>query len=198
MKTFWICFVPLFVAVDAVGVLPIFMSLCEGIPSARRHVVIVQSIVTATLVAVAFLLVGSTVLELLGITVADFMVAGGLLLFVLSLSDLLRAEKGKKKVDVETVGAVPIGVPLITGPAVLTTCILLMNQHGAPISIAAVVVNILIAGLIFWFAEPISRFLGQAGTRTLSKIASLLLASIAVMMIRKGIVSIFLSVGSNA
>lgn len=198
MMTFWVCFVPLFVAVDAVGVLPIFMGLCEGVPGPRRRVVIVQSLITASLVAVAFLLAGAKVLELLGITVADFMVAGGLLLFVLSLNDILSADKARRKVDVDTIGAVPIGVPLITGPAVLTTCILLMNQHGAPVTIVAVVVNILIAGLIFWFAEPISRFLGHAGTRTLSKISSLLLASIAVMMIRKGIVTILLTVSKAA
>lgn len=193
MTTFWLCFVPLFVAVDAVGVLPIFMNLCQGVSPSRRRVVVVQSMVTATLVAVAFLLVGSTVLGLLGITVADFMVAGGLLLFVISLSDLVSGEKWKRKMDVETLGAVPIGVPLITGPAVLTTCILLMNQHGAPVTVAAAVVNILIAGLVFWFADPIGRFLGHAGARTLSKIASLLLASIAVMMVRKGVVLIALS-----
>lgn len=193
MTTFWLCFVPLFVAVDAIGVLPIFMNLCQGVPAARRRVVVVQSMITAILVAVAFLLVGSTVLELLGITVADFMVAGGLLLFVISLSDLVSGEKWKRKMDVETLGAVPIGVPLITGPAVLTTCILLMNQHGAPVTVVAVVINILIAGLVFWFADPIGRFLGHAGSRTLSKIASLLLASIAVMMVRKGVVLIALS-----
>ena len=197
MNTFWVCFVPLFVAVDAIGVLPIFMGLCEGVPVARRRVVVVQSIITATLVAVAFLLAGPKVLELLGISVADFMVAGGLLLFVISLSDLVTGEKWRSKIDVETIGAVPIGVPLITGPAVLTTCVLLMNQHGASVTVAAVVVNILIAGLIFWFADPIGRFLGHAGARTLSKIASLLLASIAVMMIRKGVISIVLSVGKT-
>ena len=194
MKTFWICFVPLFVAVDAIGVLPIFMSLCERVPASRRRVVVLQSIITATLVAVAFLLVGSPLLELLGITVADFMVAGGLMLFLISLSNLVSGEKWKKTTDVETIGAVPIGVPLITGPAVLTTCILLMNQHGAAVTVLAAVVNILIAGFFFWFAGPISRFLGHTGSRTLSKIASLLLASIAVMMVRKGIVIIALSI----
>jgi multiple antibiotic resistance protein len=193
MKEFWICFVPLFVAVDAIGVLPIFINLCEGVPHNRRNVILTQSVFTAMLVAAAFLLVGRPLLALLGITVADFMVAGGLLLFVLSLSDLLSPEKTRKKVDADGIGAVPIGVPLITGPAVLTTCMLLVNQHGVEVTMAAVVVNVLLAGLIFWFAAPITRFLGHAGTRTLSKIASLLLASIAVMMVRKGVALIILN-----
>ena len=187
MKEFWICFVPLFVAVDAIGVLPIFINLSEGVPHNRRSVILMQSVVTAVLVAAVFLLVGRPLLALLGITVADFMVAGGLLLFVLSLSDLLSPGKARKKVDADSIGAVPIGVPLITGPAVLTTCLLLGGQHGVSVTMAAMAVNVLLAGLIFGFAEPITRFLGHAGTRTLSKIASLLLASIAVMMVRKGI-----------
>jgi multiple antibiotic resistance protein len=192
MKEFWICFVPLFVAVDAIGVLPIYINLSEGVPNKRRNVVVIQSVFTAMAVAAAFLLVGRPLLALLGITVADFMVAGGLLLFVLSLGDLLNPEKSRKKVDADAIGAVPIGVPLITGPAVLTTCLLLVGQHGVQMTMAAMVVNVLLAGFIFMFASPITRFLGHAGTRTMSKIASLLLASIAVMMVRKGIALIVL------
>ncbi|MBN1270143.1 MAG: MarC family protein [Kiritimatiellae bacterium] len=195
MRTFWICFVPMFVAVDAFGVLPLFINLIQEVEPARIRRVIVQSVVTAIVVALLFLAIGTALLRLLGITVADFMVAGGLLLFVISVRDIMTGEKTQRKVDVDTVGAVPIGVPLITGPAVLTTSILLMNQHGAALTSAVVVINILIAGLIFLFARPISRGLGNAGTKTLSKIAGLLLASIAVMIVRKGVVQ-FLAGGA--
>jgi len=98
------------------------------------------------------------------------------------MSDLLRAEKVQRKVDLETMGAVPIGVPLITGPAVLTTSILLLNRYGAVLTSSALVINILIAGAVFRSAEPINRVLGNAGAKTVSKIASLLLAAIAVMV----------------
>ena len=189
LRSFWLCFVPLFVAVDAIGVLPMFMSLTEGLelPALRR--VIYQSVVTATVVGVSFLVVGKAILELLGITVGDFMVAGGSLLFVISVSDLLRAEKVQRRVDPEGLGAVPLGVPLITGPAVLTTSILLLNEHGIVVTAAALVPNVLIAGIVFYFAEAINRGLGNAGAKTASKIASLLLAAIAVMMVRKGVES---------
>jgi len=98
--------------------------------------------------------------------------------------------KSRHAVDPETVGAVPIGVPLITGPAVLTTCLLLVEQHRMAMTLLAVGANVLIAGIVFWFASAISARLGSAGTRTLSKIASLLLACIAVMMVRKGLVTL--------
>jgi multiple antibiotic resistance protein len=187
MKEFWLCFVPLFVAVDAIGVLPLFLALTQDVGQADRRRIIMQSVITATAVALAFLVVGTAVLQLLGITVEDFMIAGGALLFALSLSDMLALEKPHRPVDPDCLGAVPLGVPLITGPAVLTTCILLLNQHGLFPTASAIVVNVLLAGVVFSLADRIHRFLGKAGSRTVSKVASLLLAAIAVMMVRRGI-----------
>lgn len=193
IKNFLLSFVPLFVAVDPVGLLPIYMSLTEGIGGRReQHRVVFQSVLTATFVAVAFLVLGTGLLRVLGITVDDFMIAGGLMLFIISLSDLVSAEKTQRSVDPETMGYVPIGVPLITGPAVLTTSVLLLDQYGMSVVLPATVVNIFLAGVVFWFAAPLSTFLGSAGTKAVSKIASLLLASIAVMMVRKGLEAIIL------
>ena len=187
MKSFWLCFVPLFVAVDAIGVLPMFMGFTQDMDSGRIRRILYQSVITAIAVALIFLTGGTAILKLLGITVSDFMIAGGILLFVISMSDLLSMEKSQRRIDPESLGAVPLGVPLITGPAVLTTSILLMNEYGFFLTALSVVVNILIAGLVFSLAGPINRILGRAGAKTLSKIASLLLAAIAVMIVRKGI-----------
>ena len=190
MKIFLLCFVPLFVAVDALGVLPIYISLIDGLSPAQNRKVLIQSLITASVVALVFLAIGPTILLALNITVSDFMVAGGLMLLVISLSDLLTGEKRQRLVDPETLGAVPLGVPIITGPAVLTTSILLAHVYGMGLTSLALLFNIGIAGAIFWFAQPITRILGNAGTMILSKIASLFLATIAVMLIRKGAVDI--------
>ncbi len=190
MKDFWLCFVPLFVAVDALGILPVYAGLTEELSAQQRKGVLFQSLFTASAVALIFLVAGPGVLKVIGISVSDFMVAGGILLLVISLNDLLTGEKRQRLVDPETLGAVPIGVPLIAGPAVLTTSVVLANAHGIVPAAAAVLVNIGIAVLVFWFVQPITGFLGHAGAKTLSKIASLFLASIAVMLIRKGIVEI--------
>ncbi|MGA1824567.1 MAG: MarC family protein [bacterium] len=187
MKNFWICFVPLFVAVDAVGVLPIFWSLTENMERREIFKIIYQSVITASVVAFSFLLIGVAVLKLLGITVADFMIAGGILLLVISISDLVNVEKIQRMVDPDNMGAVPLGVPLITGPAVLTTSILLLNEHGLLVTSGALLINILLAGGAFFLSEIIKNYLGGAGTKTISKIASLLLAAIGVMMMRRGI-----------
>lgn len=191
MDTFWLCFVPLFIAVDAIGVLPIFLSLTEGIARERLRKIIIQSLVTASAVALIFIGAGPNLLEFLGITVADFMIAGGILLLAISLADLLSAEKKTQgQLDVETLGSVPLGIPLLAGPAVLTLCILLANEHGRACTALAVLLNIVFAGVVFSFARQIADRLGGPGTKTISKIASLFLAAIAVMLIRKGIMGI--------
>ena len=187
MNNFWLCFVPLFVAVDALGLLPVFMGLTQELPRARIRRIIFESVITAMIVALVFLFIGKGILTLLGITVADFMIAGGALLFVLSLSDLITAEKRRLQADQEEVGAVPLGVPLMVGPGVLTTTILLINQYGMIPTVSATIVNIVIAGMVFWMSGSINRILGRAGTRTISKLSSLILAAIGVMMVRKGI-----------
>ena len=76
MKSFWLCFVPLFVAVNAFGVLPLFINLTEGVEPQKIRRVVFQSMITALIVALAFIALGTIILNLLGITVADFMIAG--------------------------------------------------------------------------------------------------------------------------
>lgn len=189
MITFWLCFVPLFIAVDALGILPIFIGLIEGLERSKVRKIIWQSVATAMVVALAFLAVGKAVFSFIGITVADFMIAGGALLFVLSLRDILTYERQWRSVDPDSLGAVPLGVPLIVGPAVLTTTILLTDAYGIIATIPAVILNILFAGVVFWLYEPINRILGKSGTRTISKLAHIILAAIGVMMVRKGIMT---------
>ena len=194
METFWLCFVPLFVAVDAVGVLPMYLSLTEGLSAVEKRRILLQSVATAVAVAVGFLFLGQWVFQLLGVTIADFMIAGGILLFGFASSDLLSVEKRQRRVDSQSVGAVPLGVPLTVGPAVLTTIILLANQHGRLPTVLAIVANVLIAGTVFWCSQFVTHLLGRTGIRTISKIASLILAAIAVMMVRLGIAEILADV----
>jgi multiple antibiotic resistance protein len=187
MTKFWFCFFPIFMAVNAIGVMPMFMNFTEGLEKPKIRRIIIQSVVTATIVAVIFLAVGKTILDLLGITVSDFMIAGGTLLFIISLNNLLAMEKTSRLIDPDSLGAVPLGVPLIVGPAVLTTILTLVSEYGPVATVTALIVNILIAGVTFWSSGPIIRLLGKSGAKTVSKIADLLLAAIAVMMVRKGL-----------
>ena len=128
-KNFLMAFIPICVAVDAVGLLPFFMTLTEGLPQAKIKKVIYESLVVAALLAIGFILIGKIVFRFLGITLGDFMIAGGVILFVIALLDLVTSDK-KRRMPVESVGAVPIGTPLMVGPAVLATSLLSVEAHG--------------------------------------------------------------------
>ena len=180
---------PIFVAVDALGVIPVFISLTHTMSKAQKETLIKRSTLTALLVAVLFLFVGKLVLLLLGITISDFLVAGGAILFIISIRDLLAFGKGTT-VPEETIGVVPLAVPIIVGPAVLTTSLILLNSVGFYPTIFSIVVNILLCGLILNFSGNISKVLGDVGSHTLSKIFSLLLGAIGVMLVRRGILEI--------
>jgi len=182
-------FIPIFVAVDAVGVLPIFVSLTEGIERSERAKIIVQSMLTALCLAVGFIFLGKAVFRILGITIGDFMVAGGAILFCLAITDIINPVK-RRRIPSEELGAVPLGTPLIVGPAVLTTCLVIISEYGLLATLISVMVNILLAGIIFESSSVLMRVLGEAGSKALSKIMSLMLAAIAVMLTRKGIAQI--------
>lgn len=186
LRNILLSFIPLFVAVDAVGVLPIFVSLTEGLEQRDRTKAIVQSMLTAAVLAVGFVLVGKLVFKFLGIAMGDFMIAGGAILFCLAIIDIVGPVK-KRRIPGPDLGAVPLGTPLIAGPAVLTTSMVIISQYGLVPTIVSILINILLAGLLFRLSFGLMKFLGEAGSKALSKITSLLLAAIAVMLIRKGL-----------
>jgi multiple antibiotic resistance protein len=187
LKTLPNTFIPLFVAIDIFWLLPIFFSLTGGMEPRRRRRVIRQSVATAFAVGIGFTAVGEFVFGVLGISVNDFKVAGGLLLIVLAMLDLSGSEYKEKLMSTDTVGVVPIGVPLIVGPAVLTTALVLVEHYGVLATMAALVLNLVVVYAAFSGARRVIGFLGSGGIGALSKIMAILLASIAVMMIRLGI-----------
>ncbi len=184
-----LAFIPLFVAVDAIGVLPIFIELTESIERKEKKKIVLYSIITAIALAVSFLFFGKIIFNILGITINDFMIAGGAVLFSISILDILISSKSKRIVD-NSLAIVPIGTPLIAGPAVLTTSLMMLDLYGVIPTLVSVVVNIIIAGVVFSFSDILIKITRESGAKAISKITSLLLAAISVMMIRKGIIGI--------
>ena len=189
---YFLAFVPIFVAVDALGMIPVFMSLTHGMKEAERQKLIRHSTLTALLVAIVFLWVGKAVFALLGITIADFMVAGGAILFVISITDLLTFGK-RAGVPGETFGVVPLAVPLMAGPAVFASSLILVDALGVYPTLFAIVANVVLCGTVLYFSSSISKVLGEVGSHTLSKIFSLLLGAIGVMLMRRGLIDILSS-----
>jgi multiple antibiotic resistance protein len=179
-------FIPLFVAFNALGILPIFVSLTSEMAGPERKSVIHQSLLTGFLVSLGFLAVGKSVFALLGITVPDFQIAGGILLFIISIIDLIFPEK-TRTFPKETMGVVPIGIPLIVGPAVLTLLLIIVHTYGYVSTLLCLILNFLIVWLAFSQSHWIMRLIKEGGAKGIGKVFSLLLAAFAMMMIRIGI-----------
>lgn len=190
-KIYILAFIPIFVAVNAVSVLPIYVALTDDLKQRQRERVLLRSVLTATAIAVAFIFIGKFVFNIIGVTVADFKIAGGILLFIMSISYLLPdgSHRGRH-LEQEDIGVFPLGTPLITGPAVLTACLVLRDEYGVVPTLVSLLMNVLIAWVVFANASQIIKWLGKSGTRALSKVGDILLAAFAVMMIRNGTLEI--------
>jgi multiple antibiotic resistance protein len=184
-----LAFIPIFFAVDPIGLLPVFVAYTSHLTPVEKQKIVVQSLVTASCLAVGFLFFGKLIFHFLGITIGDFVIAGGAILFCLSMIDLMNVGKRRNK-QIMDLGVVPIGTPLIVGPAVLTISLMMSDVHGIYATLIAVLANICIVGVIFSASNRIMNVIGEAGARALSKFMALLLAAIGVMMIRKGVVVI--------
>lgn len=192
LEPFMLSFIPIFVAVDAIGNIPLFISLVEGADKTQRQKIIVDSVTTATVLAILFMFMGKWILRFIGITISDFQIAGGILLFVIAVRLLL---PGASKILLSNghdkdVGVFPLGTPLITGPAVLTTTLMMLDSFGVTCTFISLTFNMIIVWITLYKADSIMRFMGAGGTRAFSKIMYILLAAIAVMMVRRGITGV--------
>ncbi len=185
-KEFLLSFTAVFVALDIVGILPLYLGLTQKMSETARRDVVNTSMLVAFIVALVFVFLGSSIFHFIGITVFDFKVAGGLVLLLVSLADLLGGPETLRHQSGNT-GVVPLAVPLITGPGVLTTLILQVGFFGYTITLLALVSNYLLGWFLLRKSEKVTHWIGKDGTVVISKIAALLLAAIAVSMIRGGI-----------
>jgi multiple antibiotic resistance protein len=193
MHEFWAAFIPLFVSIDAFGLVPLFLSLTAGMPSSQRRQVTFEAIWFALAICVGFMFLGNATFHFLGITPADFRIAGGVLLLVLAIIDLLIP--GKPSVPEQgDVGVFPLAMPLIAGPATLTTTLVLAGRpHGYALGSLSLALNFaILLGALLW-AEHIARFVGPNALRAISKLVMVLLAAIAVNLIRTGLAAALMS-----
>jgi len=185
-------FIPLFVAIDPIGILPFVVSLTGEMTPQKRSKTIRQSMMAALTLGLVFIAIGKGVLLFLNIRMSDFLVAGGIILLVLAVRYLMTGKlvEFQPTLGDEMIAVVPLGTPLVVGPAVLTTLLLLTDKFHLWIVIVSFVLNLLLAWLVFSQADRMVRILRREGVGAISQIASLLLAAIAVMMIRQGLMDI--------
>jgi multiple antibiotic resistance protein len=194
MRPYIESFLPLFVAINPMGIIPIYLSVTENLTTAQRRRLTLQAMLTAVGLAVLILFAGQLIFSLLGIDVNDLRVGGGLILLVLSISNLIFGDYRRRdpteggEEDVASIGVVPIGIPLIVGPAAITSILVSREAFGYLPTLSSLVINMVLVFLTLAAAPYIGRFTGAAGSRAIAKVASLFLAAISVAMIRAGIV----------
>jgi multiple antibiotic resistance protein len=185
LHRFFLAFIPLLVAIDPVGLAALFLGLTNNATPERRRHISRQAAVTGGVVALVFLFLGKAMFSALWITVSDFQVAGGLILFILATRDLVQTATVPDS-QAEDVGVVPLGMPLIAGPAMLTTLLITSDTVGLGSTLLALAINLGLVVLVFIYAQRLGQLVGLTGMRAISKIISQLLAAIGISMIRRG------------
>ena len=179
--------IALFIIVDPFGNIPIFVGLTEKIPDAQKKKVYN----TATLVGMALLLVfaftGQEILSLFGLSIYSFEVAGGILLLIIAIRILITGSMHENVESPESLGAVPIAIPLLVGPGAITTTIFDLQAYGVVIAILAVLVVLSLTWVILRFINGIYKFLGKTGSLVIARVMALLIAAIAVQYILTGV-----------
>jgi len=179
--------IALFIVVDPFGNVPIFVSLTEKMDREERR----KAFHTATLVGLVLLLffamAGREVLNFFGITIYSFMIAGGILLLIIAVRLLISGGWQETMTSPESVGAVPIGVPLLVGPGAITTTILTLQTSGVIVTLVAVIINFGLVWGVLHFIDPIYRFLGKTGSTVIARIMAMFIAAIAVGYVLEGL-----------
>jgi multiple antibiotic resistance protein len=183
------CFIPLFVTIDPVGLAAIFLALGRNVPVAERKKIATQATWTGGIVALLFLFLGRIIFNAIGIGEGDFQIAGGVVLFIIAVRELTLPTSQEKNSLPDDFGVVPLGMPLIAGPATITTLLVISKSVGYRMTLFALAVNLVLVALAFSQSERLERRIGQTGLRAVSKIISLLLAAIAVHIVRLGFVA---------
>jgi multiple antibiotic resistance protein len=194
----------LFAIVDPVGVIPIFLMATQGYTLAQSHHAARIAALTVLGVLSLFIFVGEPLLMFLGIRLAAFSVAGGLLLLLLALSMVQAHVSPQRQTEDEaaeaeekdSVGAVPLGVPLLAGPGAITHVIVaagaaqgnVMNQGMLLIPVALVALSVWLA---FRAAPAIARRLGRTGIHVVTRLMGLIIAAISIEMIASGLGTLF-------
>lgn len=186
MSVFLSVFLPLFAAMDPFGIFPLFVGSTADLPPGTVRRLALQATLTAIGVGLVFLFAGKAFLALLGISIEDMLVAGGLLLLVIAIQDMTSGEKPQRKIRSPYFGVVPIGVPLIVGPGVMTTLLTLSQRYPLSLVFLGFFANTALVFVLLFFSQSIKERIGTAAAEILSKILMIFLAAIGVSMIRAG------------
>jgi multiple antibiotic resistance protein len=179
--------IALFIIVDPIGNIPIFVGLTDTMEDNQRKRIFNVATIVALILLLVFSFAGQEILNLFGLSIYSFEVAGGILLLIISIRILISNGSHEHPESPETLGAVPIAMPLLVGPGAITTTIFNIQTYGIYIAVVSVVAVLAITWVILRFMNNIYRFLGKTGSLVIARVMALLIAAIAIQYILTGV-----------
>lgn len=195
MSLYITAFVTLFVVIDPIGLVPLFMALTQGMAAQQRRRVGLRAITVAFFLLTLFALAGEKILTAIGISLSAFRIAGGILLLLTAFDMLFerRTERreGQTADEPQDPSVFPLAIPLLAGPGALASMILLAGESGGwghTVLIILVMAAVLAsAAILFELATPLGRMLGRTGTMVVTRLLGMLLAALSIQFIIDGL-----------
>lgn len=196
--------IALLVVIDPLGTVPLFIALTHRMERVRRRAVSKTIIITAGSLLFAFALAGNQIFAVFGITISSFMIAGGVLLFIVAVELLTSGgwrfsggaggggdAAAQQQASEEDAGVVPLAFPLLAGPGAITAVIISLETAGLVVTALAILINTGITYVVLRYADNIYRVLGRRGTMIVTRVFAVFVAAIAVQFIIQGAKELF-------
>ena len=177
----------LFIIVDPFGNIPIFVGLTEKMTENQKRKVFNTACLVGFILLLVFAFTGQEIFNIFGVSIYSFEMAGGILLLIISIRILISGNMHEDVESPESIGAVPIAIPLLVGPGAITTTIFNLQAYDVYVTALAVLVVMVITWVILRFMYKVYRFLGKTGSLVIARVMALLIAAIAVQYILIGV-----------
>lgn len=179
--------ISLFAVINPIGTIPLFVSITHKMQEKERNSIVKTTVITAGGLLMIFAIAGTQILSIFGITLSSFMIAGGILLFVVSIELLTHGGWRFGGTISDESGIVPLAFPLLAGPGAITTVILSFQTSGLMVTLLSIAIVIGITCVIFFLTGSIYRILGRRGSLIITRILAVLVAAIAVQYVVDGL-----------
>jgi len=182
--------VALFVVINPIGNIPLFAAITQKMKKEERNSILKTTVITASALLITFAIAGTQILLFFGITISSFMIAGGILLFIVSIELLTHGGLRFGGTVPDESGIIPLAFPLLAGPGAITSVILSFQTSGLIITILSIAIVIIITYVIFYFTSTFYRILGRRGSLVITRVFAILIAAIAVQYVVNGLQTI--------
>jgi multiple antibiotic resistance protein len=173
--------------IDPLGNIPLFIGLTRDMNKKDRKKAFNTAALVAFVLLIIFILTGKHLLNLFNISIYSFMIAGGILLLIISVKILIYGEWTEKVISPEDVGAVPIAFPLLTGPGAITTAIVIIQTSGFLATFFSVLIVFALVWIILQFIDEVHSLLGRVGSTVIARLMAIFIAALAIQFIIDGI-----------